>query len=66
MGLTVPQTTRLQIAYAVASMRSSHYVTIPQADAQAILLLNNALDPIAAAFAPSVPIMPPDTGDQQS
>lgn len=62
MALTAAQLNRLQIAYAVATMTCAHYVQIPQADAQAILVLNNAGDTVAAAFSPSCPIIPTPAG----
>ncbi len=58
MAFSVPMLQRVQIAYARASMSSQHFVALSQVDVQTILLINNVADPVALAFAPSVPIMP--------
>ena len=58
MAFAAAMLTRIQIAYARASMASSQKVALNQVDVQNILLTNNVADPIALAFQPSVPIMP--------
>ena len=57
MALSVATLSRVQQSYIEAVNSCRHCVELSQDDVKAILLLNNGSDTVAAAYAPSIPVI---------